>query len=296
MSSKDRVRLHTVEPVFLCAINARYNHTNIAVRSIVYYVREQFLKNNITNPNSGTNHKDIVHIDFGEWTINEPVGAILRGVFEKSIHIKNDGIDTVQNSRPLILFSVYIWNVDIVFKVIRELKKIIPTCILAVGGPEVSYRVNEVFEELPELDFIISGEGEHTVFEVVKEWTNLHSSTNKHEFLETITKIAGVYVSGYDTTTVLFRQPFKDLSVLPFPYPQLTQKTDKNSLNGEYIDPDNKIFYYESSRGCPFNCAYCLSSIDKTMRFMPLDRVFADLQRFLDAHVKLVKFVDRTFN
>jgi hypothetical protein len=88
----------------------------------------------------------------------------------------------------------------------------------------------------------------------------------------------------------------QDLSALPFPYPEFMKENNGKNPLGPEAHAINRILYYESSRGCPFSCSYCLSSIDKTVRFMPLERVFADLQVFLDANVKLVKFVDRTFN
>lgn len=274
------------EPILLCAINARYNHTNIAVRSINWYIKERF---------------DCT-IDFAEWTINQPIGAILRGISEKCITLKSS-----QNVKPLILFSVYIWNVEITFRVIRELKKILPDCVIGAGGPEVSYKAKQSFAEVPELDIIISGEGEQASLELVEVWQKYHMSTfaksalygsyfNKSTFLNEVSKIPSMYVSKPVLRFGGIRKPFDTLAMLPFPYPYLGDTAHREPSNPLYDDPLNKIYYYESSRGCPFNCAYCISSIDKMVRFMPLERVYKDIQHFMDAGVLLVKFVDRTFN
>ncbi|OJF76493.1 MAG: hypothetical protein BKP49_06575 [Treponema sp. CETP13] len=284
------------EPVLLCAINSRYNHTNIAVRSIVYYTQDRL---------AGTNPLEddvLLPVDFGEWTINQPIGDILRGINEKCMQLKRS-----QPVAPLILFSVYIWNVEITYKVIHELKKIMPNCVIGVGGPEVSFKDEKIFTELKELDLVIRGEGEQVTLELITEWNKFHSMNSdvsslqvrafdKTAFYNAISSIPSICVPYQNAFSKNIRCPFTDLDCLPFPYPYLNDPDHQDKSDSQYLDPDNKIFYYESSRGCPFNCAYCMSSIDKTVRFRSLDKVFADIQCFMDAKVKLVKFVDRTFN
>ena len=218
--------------ILLAAVNACYNHTNIAVRSIALYC--------------GAEEKPDV-IGFGEWTINQPIGEILRGIAAKEPKV--------------VVFSTYIWNVEIIQKIIPDIKKILPECKIGMGGPEASFFAQGYLEKNPALDFVICGEGEDTT----KEFCDFFQKGQE-----------------FDVTSLEFGK-IKGISALPFPYPAMDE-------------PDNKIYYYESSRGCPFSCAYCMSSLDKKVRFMPIERVFADIQKFLDANVRLVKFVDRTYN
>lgn len=244
--------------ILLVAINACYNHTNLAVRSLSLYANK---------PNI---------IDFGEWTINQNESEILRGITEKKPDI--------------ILFSTYIWNAEMFQKIVPDVKKILPNCIIGAGGPETGFYANGYLDKLKDLDFIIHSEGEQTVKEITESYIESKSENkefNSINFLIKIQQIKGIFLRNpQDSNKVIFtgeRELLSDLSSLPFPYENLD-------------DPDNRIYYYESSRGCPFSCAYCMSSLDKKVRFMPLKRVYSDIQLFLDANVKLVKFVDRTYN
>lgn len=229
--------------VLLVAVNASYSHTNLAVRSLKYFVEQ---------------HCDdsSVKIEFCEFTINQPVGEVLRGI--------------ASSEADVVLFSTYIWNAEYVCKIVPDIKKLLPGARIGAGGPEFGYWPEGYLKKLPDLDFVIVGEGEACVLELVENQFN--------------TNIPGVYFrDGEKISFGGVREPLCDLSKLPFCYPDLS-------------DADNRIYYYESNRGCPFSCSYCMSSLDRKVRFMPLERVFADLQRFLDARVKLVKFVDRTYN
>ena len=235
--------------ILLAAVNACYNHTNIAVRSIALYC--------------GAEEKPDV-IGFGEWTINQPVGEILRGIAAKEPKV--------------VVFSTYIWNVEIIQKIIPDIKKILPECKIGMGGPEASFFARGYLEKNPALDFVICGEGEDTT----KELCDFFQKDQEFDVTSLeFGKIKGIFSRKFGF--VPGRELLWDLSALPFPYPAMDE-------------PDNKIYYYESSRGCPFSCAYCMSSLDKKVRFMPIERVFADIQKFLDANVRLVKFVDRTYN
>lgn len=233
--------------VLLVAVNSRFNHTNIAVRSICQYV----------NSALQTFAASVDRLSFIECTISEPLHDILRRI--------------TAAAPDMVIFSVYIWNCDVIYRIAAELRKLLPVCFIGAGGPEVSYQADTILASHPAFDFISRGEGEQTTVELVRL---LESGTDA--FRERI------------MVNPLFDPPalFPDLAALPFPY------TD-SELQSE---ADTRIFYYESSRGCPFSCSYCLSSLDKTVRFMPLERVCDDMQRFMDAGVKLVKFVDRTFN
>lgn len=240
--------------ILLAAVNACYNHTNLAVRSICHYVNKSEL------------------VDFAEWTINQNVQEILRGIAEQNPDV--------------VMFSAYIWNAEIIQKLICDVKKILPNCVVGAGGPEVSFYAEGYLKKLLPLDFIVCGEGEATVCEIVQIYEKLFNDCDfaGNLFLENIKNCKGIYTKlGEEINFSGNRELIQDLSDLPFAYPQIT-------------DPDNRIYYYESSRGCPFSCSYCMSSLDKRVRFMPLERVYEDLQRFLDANVRLVKFVDRTYN
>lgn len=235
--------------ILLVAVNASFSHTNIAVRSIAEFCK---------NPK----------VSFVEFTINQLPFEILRGIIEQK--------------PEMVIFSTYIWNSEVVQKIVKNLRAFDENLILACGGPEVSFSPEETFKILPELNFISAGEGEETTKEISKIFAE---SENNQQFLENLKSIKGIYIPQ-ENNSVFFtgnRELIKDLGILPFPYPKIE-------------DADHKIYYYESSRGCPFSCAYCMSSIDKNVRFVPLEKVFKELQIFLDANVKLVKFVDRTYN
>ena len=184
----------------------------------------------------------------------------------------------------MVLFSTYIWNAEITAKIIPDIKKLLPSVVIGAGGPEFGFAAELYLKKLPELDFVIKGEGEQTTLEIV-EGKDFNS-------------IKGLYFrgSGDNDESVIFtgeRELICDLSELPFPYPELQEHpadSGSSSIN------KNKIYYYESSRGCPYSCAYCMSSLDKRVRFKPLEQVFAELQIFLDMDIPLVKFVDRTYN
>ncbi len=234
--------------ILLAAVNACYNHTNIAVRSLALYSKQPEL------------------VGFGEWTINQPVGDILRGIVEEQPEI--------------VIFSTYIWNIEIIEKLVSNLKLVLPDCAIGAGGPEVSYFAEEYLKKLKGLDFVVVGEGEETV----RQLSALCASGLPENFSDTVKGVPGLFVKSKEQITYTGnRELLCDLNQLPFPYPEIT-------------DPDNRIYYYESCRGCPFSCAYCMSSLDKKVRFLPLERVYKDLQTFMDANVRLVKFVDRTFN
>lgn len=242
--------------ILLAALNASFSHTNIAVRSIALYCQNNLNKDK---------QKDDSFICFDEWTINQQTLEILRGIL---------------NYKPkIVLFSTYIWNIEIIEKLVRNLKSFDDNIVIGMGGPEVSFNAPQVFERLDQLDFICSGEGEETVFEIASLFNSSHDFSDnfdKHLFLHELHNIKGLYLKSQEKeknqnkVNVIFtgsRELIKDLSCLYFPYPVIAE-------------PDSKIYYYESSRGCPFSCAYCMSSLDKRVRFMPLERVFKDLQFF----------------
>ena len=154
------------------------------------------------------------------------------------------------------------------------LRKLRPQAAIVIGGPEVAFDAEKIFAELPQADYIVQGEGE-LVFSELLEYLAGGGSVPQH-----IAYREGEQVNLNGGITVL-----EDMSLLPFPYPDL-----KKML------AEHKIVYYECTRGCPFNCAYCLSGISRSVRKRPLELVLRDLDRFIAAGVPLVKFVDRTYN
>lgn len=200
-------------------------------------------------------------IDMAEYTINHRIEYIVSEIYKGRYDV--------------ITFSCYIWNYNETIKVCRSLKKLLPNVTLILGGPEVTYDANVVLNKYDFIDYICIGEGE-IVF------SNLYAALIKGERIEAIKGIA--YRVGKEICVNEEEALIKNLDIIPFPY--------EESLEGL----DNRIIYYESSRGCPFNCQYCLSSTLSGVRFFSLERVKKDLQFFLDKNLKQVKFVDRTFN
>ena len=171
-------------------------------------------------------------------------------------------------------FSVHIWNKPFVMRLIAMLRKLRPAATIVVGGPEVAFAAERIFKEQPAIDYIVQGEGEICFSELLQALEQ-HLPIPRH-----IAYKVGDEVRLNGGTTVI-----EDLSILPFPYPDLKQ-----------VLAEHKIVYYEATRGCPFHCAYCLSGISRTVRKRPLPLVLADLDRFIAAGATLVKFVDRTYN
>lgn len=266
--------------VHFAAVNASYMHTCLAIRSIESFVRE--------NLPSGSN----IELSVGEYTINEPHVDVIRKIAE--------------SHEDLVLFSTYIWNAQVCENLISDVKNVLPGAVVGAGGPEFGYAAEKYLSKLDALDFVIFGEGERTVLDVLVELSKTGFSNQKvissNALAEIFKTIPGIYYrngshisSGSDISrnaraAISFSNPrplIENLDELPFSYPELL--TDR-------YEPDNKIYYYESSRGCPYSCSYCLSSVDKTVRFKSTEKVFSELKIFLDANVKLVKFVDRTYN
>ena len=195
-----------------------------------------------------------------EETINTPILAVLEKIMAVPAQVYG--------------FSVHIWNKQFVFKLIRMLRKLRPEAAIVIGGPEVAFDAEKIFAELPQADYIVQGEGE-LVFSELLEYLAGGGSVPQH-----IAYREGEQVNLNGGITVI-----DDMSLLPFPYPDL-----------EKMLAEHKIVYYECTRGCPFNCAYCLSGISRSVRKRPLELVLRDLDRFIAAGVPLVKFVDRTYN
>lgn len=201
-------------------------------------------------------------ISLAEYTINHQMEQILQDIYKRKPDV--------------IGFSCYIWNISYVKMILADIKKVLPDVKIWAGGPEVSYHGEAFLKEEPAVDLVMMGEGEITFAHFLKALLEG----------EDLKQVPGLMVRNADGTftDTGFRQVM-DMSQIPFPYAFMDMK-----------ELEHRIIYYESSRGCPFSCAYCLSSIDKKLRFRSLDLVLPELEWFLQAKVPQVKFVDRTFN
>ncbi|USF28957.1 B12-binding domain-containing radical SAM protein [Clostridium sp. MD294] len=199
------------------------------------------------------------HIVIEEYTINHQEDFILQQIYRQQPDV--------------VCFSCYLWNISQISRIVDNLKKILPHVMIILGGAEVSYEPEQTLQQIP-ADIIIRGEGEATFYEIIK---GLITNTLSLENIDGITYRKGnTIISNANRAAIA-------LDDLPFVY--------------DDIKPfQHRILYYETQRGCPYNCQYCLSSIEKGVRFLSKKRVEKDLQFFLDNYVTQVKFVDRTFN
>lgn len=240
----------------LTAINAKYIHSNPAIYSLRAHAGAELQE----------------HVELAEYTINQTFTDILADIYKRKPDV--------------IGFSCYIWNIALVLELVAELHKILPQVPIWLGGPEVSFDAPKLLEEYPQITGVMIGEGEETFMELITY------------YLETPREmwITGRYEGERCGEVDLCGIPGL---CLPVGYTAPREMVDMNSLPFLYSNLEafeNKIIYYESSRGCPFRCSYCLSSIDKKVRLRDLNIVKEELQFFLDNRVKQVKFVDRTFN
>ncbi|MEG0962201.1 MAG: B12-binding domain-containing radical SAM protein [Lachnospiraceae bacterium] len=254
--------------ILLVAVNAKYIHSNLAVYSLKSYAKEY-------EP----------HINLAEYTINHRVEYILQEVYQK---------------KPDVLcLSCYIWNYRYMQELMIELHKLMPKLPIWVGGPEVSYEPEEFLKEYPMVTGVMIGEGEATFLELCQYYVNqfgksqvkIQSLSEAVEFAnakkqekEALLQISGLAVRSYAGKVIrTSKREALSMDELPFCYDNMK-------------DFKNRIIYYETSRGCPFSCSYCLSSIERGLRFRSMELVKKELLFFLKHEIPQVKFVDRTFN
>ncbi len=204
--------------------------------------------------------KDDFCVVMAEYTINDSMSHILSKIYRQKPDV--------------VAFSCYIWNFNQILLLCQNIKQADPNIKIILGGPEVSFSQKEIMQKNRSVDFVISGEGEVTIKQLFSA-----ISQNGSYNIEGVT-----YRSGSEIIVNKQRNPVDNLDDLPFVY-------------DDTIDEfKNKIIYYESSRGCPFSCSYCLSGENSKVRFLSIDRVKKDIDFFIEHNVPLVKFVDRTFN
>ena len=202
--------------------------------------------------------------DIVEYTINMPVLHILSDITEHDIDVLG--------------FACYIWNIEMTLHVVDMVKAVRPDIKIVLGGPEVSFTADELLERCPNIDYIVQGEGEEA-FHALVTALQLGNDGLNPVIPGVRGRRDGSILGSLEAVEV------SDLSTIPFPYTEEDME-----------DLEHKIIYYESSRGCPFSCQYCLSGNKNTVRFFPQERTLKELQWFIDHGVKQVKFVDRTFN
>lgn len=234
--------------ILLAAVNAKYIHANLAVCSLQAYAGE---------------HVKEADVEIAEYTINQQKDDILMDIYRRRADI--------------LCFSCYIWNLDYIEELVRDMAKLRPDMPIWLGGPEVSYDAPDVLARLPEVTGVMKGEGEETFAGLCRFYQGGEGDLG-------LRSLRGITFRDRDGTVRDNPwRPVMDLNDIPFVYHQM--ETFRN-----------KIIYYESSRGCPFSCSYCLSSVDKQLRFRDLEKVRRELQFLIDQEVPQVKFVDRTFN
>ncbi|MDF2724096.1 MAG: hypothetical protein K0Q59_3771, partial [Paenibacillus sp.] len=231
--------------VVVSSLNAKYIHTCLALRYLKSFCQDEF------------------DVEMAEFTIKDPVMNIVSDLFRR---------------RPDVIgFSCYIWNIEETIRVISVLKAIMPDVRIVLGGPEVSYDTEHWLKRIPQVDFIVMGEGEETFLHLLREL----SGQRKFHFV-----FGMAYRTEAGEIVLNPGRPKLKLDDIPSPH---RFAEDEPSLG-------NRVVYFETSRGCPFSCQFCLSSIEVGVRYFDMERTKADLLHLIERGTKLIKFVDRTFN
>ena len=269
--------------ILIIGINAKYIHSNFGIYCIDAYSKKRKINSD--------------YIQVVEYTINHNEGDIIADIFERQPEV--------------VAFSCYIWNIEYVIKISKEIHKIMPNTDIWFGGPEVSFDSAKCLEKYSWITGIIYGEGEVTFYELAlyyqsggkKELKGIKGLAYRDKFSDSI------YINSERELMIMDDVvfPYVDFDVgLNGKSNEKLNKKDvvenSSKLNESFNDYrhlkyfNNRIVYYETSRGCPYGCSYCLSSVDKCVRFRSMELVEKELKFFLDAKVLQVKFVDRTFN
>ncbi|CAG7646802.1 B12-binding domain-containing radical SAM protein [Paenibacillus allorhizosphaerae] len=231
--------------IVLSTLNAKYIHTSLGLRYLKAY-----------------SERDFHNIQIAEYTIKDPAMNIVS--------------DLYQRKPDVVGFSCYIWNIEETIVVIGMLKKIMPELTIILGGPEVSYDTEYWMNRLPEVDYIVMGEGEETFHHLLTELKGDRA----------LYSVFGVAYRKEDRVILNPPRPKLNLDDIPTPH---RFAEDVPSLA-------NRVVYFETSRGCPFSCQFCLSSIEVGVRYFDMERTKSDLLYLIRSGAKLIKFVDRTFN
>jgi len=230
--------------VICSTLNAKFIHTNLAIRYLKAFAAPEFT------------------IQMKEYTIKDPVMNIVSDLYQ---------------AKPAVIgFSCYIWNIEETLKVVNMLKKIDPSILIVLGGPEVTYDTAEWMEKSPDVDFIVIGEGEQTFKQLLNEIETTQNYRNVH----------GIAYREKGRVMMTPQMNKLDLKDLPSPY----------RFPEDLRDLGKRVTYIETSRGCPFSCQFCLSSIEVGVRYFDREKIKSDIRYLMDHGAKTIKFVDRTFN
>jgi radical SAM superfamily enzyme YgiQ (UPF0313 family) len=235
--------------VVLATLNAKYIHTSLALRCLKAYSGHEF------------------DIDIAEYTIKDPAMNIVADLFARNPEV--------------VGFSCYIWNIEETITVIDMLRKITPSLRIVLGGPEVSYDTDFWMQRLPQVDYIVVGEGEETFHHML---TELRDTQKFHMVFGLAYRKRRA--DGTEEIVVNPPRPKLDLATLPSPH-RFAEDVPRLA---------SRVVYFETSRGCPFSCQFCLSSIEVGVRYFDMERTKSDITYLIDSGAKLIKFVDRTFN
>src|SRR3954464_8838912 len=230
--------------VICSTLNAKFIHTNLAIRYLKAYAAPEFA------------------IKLKEYTIKDPILNIVS--------------DLYQAKPDVIGFSCYIWNIEETLKVVNMLKKVDPSILIVLGGPEVTYDTAEWMEKFPDVDFIVIGEGEQTFKQLLHEISAAKEYRNVH----------GIAYRGNGEVKITAQINKLELKELPSPY----------RFPEDIADLGKRVTYVETSRGCPFSCQFCLSSIEVGVRYFDREKIKSDIRYLMENGAKTIKFVDRTFN
>lgn len=230
--------------IIASTLNAKYIHTNIAIRYLKAYAQPDF------------------DVEIAEYTIKDPVMNIVT--------------DLIRKKPSVIGFSCYIWNIEETIKVVKMIKKIDPSIHIVAGGPEVTYDVTDWMEKIKEFDYIVIGEGEETFKQLL---TELNSSRN-------MDNVSGIAFRKDGQVHINPQRNKLDLRELPSPF----------RFEEDIPHLSKRVNYIETSRGCPFSCQFCLSSIEVGVRYFDREKIKDDIRYLMKNGAKTIKFVDRTFN
>ncbi|WP_342509078.1 radical SAM protein [Sporosarcina sp. FSL K6-2383] len=230
--------------IILSTLNAKYIHTNIAIRYLKSYALPEY------------------NSTLAEYTIKDPTINIVSDLYQKMPDV--------------VGFSLYIWNIEETIKVIRMLKKVKPNVKIIAGGPEVMYDYDYWLERVPEIDVIAIGEGERTFKQLLDVFAGK----------EDISTVQGIAYHKENQLKITAPGPKLDLRELPSPF----------RFEEDIPELGKRVTYIETSRGCPFSCQFCLSSIEVGVRYFNRDAIKDDIRYLMANGAKTIKFVDRTFN
>lgn len=262
-------------PYALCLVPDSYIGYNSPMKIVLATLHSKYVHASLALPSLAASIGNLsgIRVSILEFTVNEQPQSVLSGILDEQ--------------PDLVAFSCYIWNVEQSLRIAGDLKKLLPSTLIVVGGPEVSHDAEELLRKNGAIDCVIRGEGEQTWFELVNLLARGVSPAEKAG--------AGKETFGLVSAGITWRSGNEIFSA-----PDRHAVTDLDSLASPFalglVDTAKPLVYYETSRGCPFSCAFCLSSLEKGVRSYSMARIRSDLSYLMERKVQVIKLVDRTFN